>query len=44
MKKTLIIFILLFSCIILFVISNQKENEVIISNINNNIEGLVFYL
>lgn len=44
MKKTLIIFILLFSCIILFVISNQKENEVIISNINNNIQGLVFYL
>ena len=44
MKKILVIFILLFSSITLFIISNQKENEVILSNINNNIEGLAFYL
>ena len=44
MKKILVILILLFSSIALFIMSNQKENEVILSNINNKIEGLAFYL
>ena len=44
MKKILVILILLFSSITLFIMSNQKENEVMLSDIDNNIEGLAFYL
>ncbi len=43
-KKIILLSILLFVCVTFLLISNTNKNEVISSNINNNIDGLAFYV